>query len=225
MQPRHQRYEVEEQGPHWMVTSPRRCSASSSGPRTPLSPTSATRTMHLLPNPHAHRTSYRASRSGKEDLHLLQLPRFHPANYASPDATTTQMNNRARALPIGRLPLSPPQRQSLGHNAYQKRQQHHRQLVLHAARSCGLVNSSNKPETPKAPLILPRGSPGPATPLALEGESDYMIVGANDRWGVESPREIVDRAIRKETERRRRVRSIPGSPAASPNPSRGSCSP
>ena len=67
-------------------------------------------------------------------------------------------------------------------------------------------------EKPISPRLEPLGSPGPVTPLELEGDGGYMLAGARNAAG-EKGHDLVDTLIREEARRRRRSNS-PARPAA-----------
>ncbi|MCJ1286439.1 hypothetical protein MMC26_005784 [Xylographa opegraphella] len=191
-------------------------------PSSPLSPTMASSSSVLAP---AGPRTPASGRRGK-DLQLppLPLPRFHPLNYAIPEAE--QKNTILRTATINRPPRSPQLHHRQLSNAQQKLKSYQRELLTNASRaSLAASMASSGPdgkETPKAPSLLPRGSPGPATPLMLEDGGDYMTGGGHGLMlGEGSPREHVDKLIRYENERRMGFHSGTSSPAVSPAGGRG----
>ena len=182
-------------------------------PSSPLSPT-------VVPAGTVLPLGARARRGN--DLHLppMPLPRFHPANYQSPSSSTTITQPR-NVIP-SRTPRSPQLHQRQASDAQQKLKQYQRELVINATRTSALTPALGRGETPKAPHLIPRGSPGPATPLMLEEQGDYMIAGASGSLlGEGSPRDMVDQMIRDENARRDGIHSGQSSPAVSPAGGRG----
>ncbi|MCJ1398077.1 hypothetical protein MMC11_001274 [Xylographa trunciseda] len=188
-------------------------------PSSPLSPTMASTSSVLAP---AGPRTPAIGRRGK-DLQLppLPLPRFHPLNYAP---TGTDSNIRARAPTLNQPPRSPQLHHRQFSNAQQKLKSYQRELLTNATRASLAASMAtvtpDGSETPKAPHLEPHESPGPATPMMLEDEGDYMTAhGA--LLGEGSPRELVDKLICNENERRRGLHSDASSPAVSPAGGRG----
>ena len=173
-------------------------------PTSPLSPSARTQSHHstTLPND--------ATRRAARDLHLPPFPRFHPAVYQSPSSSNANSPNVTRQPAMfSPRAVSTHQRQRSG--VQQQIQQYQREVIARTTSS--LVSTPpNASETPKAPHLTPVGSPGPATPLMLEEQGDYLTARAA-REG--SPREYVDNLIRKETDKRG-LDSGHTSPAISP---------
>ena len=92
------------------------------------------------------------------------------------------------------------------------------QEILRAGGASGAAPLAQK--LPGTPSLLPARSPGEATPLALEdGPSDYLTAGAARRGQhatATSQREMVERMIRDEEERRNGNSSLPSSAPVSP---------
>lgn len=60
-------------------------------------------------------------------------------------------------------------------------------------------------QKPTSPRLLPLGSPGPVTPMDLEGGDSYLTLGrAVSGPDAEREAEEIARAVRNEAERRRR---------------------
>ena len=180
-------------------------------PTSPLSPT-----MPASPVPSAHHARANARRASlAANLNLSSLPRFHPANFVSkesPSSTSPRTSLRSSHAPYAHRPYS---------EAQAKLQQYQRELVASATRSSRAATSSADGVKPSSPRLHPLGSPGPVTPMMLEGQGDYMIAGvggSNGRIGqVMDGREMVEQMIKQENERRK----FPGreersSPAVSP---------
>lgn len=180
-------------------------------PSTPFSPAMPLPLSPLQPmsqNPHLPR------RAGKS-LHLTPLPRFHPANYPSAESGQNAIHRGLRS--------SVPQRH--GSDASQQLHQYRRDLVdstVMTARSL----MSPKLGKPTSPRLHPLGSPGPVTPLMLEGHDDYLLGGSAvspDDFTAPDGRAFVDRLIREEHDRIKRpgIHSARHSPAVSPAVGRG----
>ncbi|KAL8889908.1 MAG: hypothetical protein Q9205_005114 [Flavoplaca limonia] len=169
----------------------------------------------VQPVPASHRPNARPSSSSKHGrrqpapLTLPSLPAFHPANYEI--GNSSPHSARPASSPHGRQ-ASEAQRQ------YQENQ---RELILNYTRNA--VRNSGKAQIPQpsSPRLNPLGSPGPITPLNLEGQNDYFVSGA--RKGSTSAskgkerREMVERMIGLERERIRYPERVERhSPAVSP---------
>ncbi|MCJ1317015.1 hypothetical protein MMC15_002336 [Xylographa vitiligo] len=185
-------------------------------PSSPLSPTMASTSSVLAP---AGPRTPAVGRRGK-DLQLppLPLPRFHPLNYAVPGAGP---NSKVRPPVLNQSPRSPQLHHRQFSNAQQKLKGYQRELLASASRASLAASMAsvgpNGKETPKAPPLLPHGSPGPATPMMLEDEADYMTAGGHGLLlGDGSPRDHVDKLIHYENERRMGLHSGVSSPAVSP---------
>ncbi|MCJ1334862.1 hypothetical protein MMC09_000127 [Bachmanniomyces sp. S44760] len=183
-----------------------------------------------MPSPATLRPSIHTRRT-PQNLHLPSLPRFHPANYQSNNSSSLATSPVRTRPPSSYRPPRSPRGPASGtgssrqlSDAQAKLQQYQREVLSNVARSAALVTSpGSSASTPKphAPLLRPCGSPGPATPLALDGESDYMTAGPSASQvalGEGSPRDLVDRMIRDERERSLYSggHSGPSSPAVSP---------
>ncbi|MCJ1474424.1 hypothetical protein MMC13_003082 [Lambiella insularis] len=160
-----------------------------------------------------------APRRGR-DLQLgpLPLPRFHPAVYQSPTTDSASKITSVRDVPGNRPPRSPRSPQLHKRevsDAQQKLKQYQREIIANATRTSALFAAPERSATPKAPHITPLCSPGPATPLTLEDQGDYMTAGGR-RLRQGSQPELIDNMIRGEIERGMGVRSGSTSPAVSP---------
>jgi hypothetical protein len=122
-------------------------------------------------------------------LTLSSLPRFHPAAYSSTSSSmsTTPGSKDASPQPL----LSPRSSQQRQMSDAQRQIFIFQREMLNAAR--GPSNRTLKPDGPK--LLPLAGSPGPVTPLELEGEG-YLDAGAAN-GNVD-----VDKLIRDEAKRR-----------------------
>jgi hypothetical protein len=126
-------------------------------------------------------------------LTLSSLPRFHPAAYSSTSSSisTTPGSKDASPQPVTSSPRSSQQRQQQPLSDAQRQIFTFQREMLNAAR--GPSNRTAKPDGPK--LLPLAGSPGPVTPLELEGDG-YLDAGAA------SGNVDVDKLIRDEAKRR-----------------------
>jgi hypothetical protein len=176
-------------------------------PQSPLSPRYDNGRFEMLqpPSPRAiHSRSQGNSqrRANTGSLKLPSLPRYHPANYPSANSslqTTPDAGNMGSPQP----PMSPRSHQKVINDAQKHLFLYQREL-LNAARS----QSPNQVDRPVSPRLAPMGSPGPVTPLELEGEEGYLIAGARSA-GQEavSSNELVEKLIREEAAAARRRKS------------------
>lgn len=148
-------------------------------------------------------------------LAISSLPAFHPANYES----------RNSSSPHTSRPASSPH----GHRASEAQrqyQQHQRELILNYTRNAVRNGSKAPVPQPSSPRLNPLGSPGPITPLNLEGQNDYFL-GGSRKGSTSVPkgkerREMAERMIGLERERiRHPERAERHSPAVSPAGGRG----
>ena len=154
---------------------------------------------------------------GKDiQLPSLPVPRFHPSNYENPTASPT-----VRSSAVNRSSVSPHHHRQLS-DARLKLKQYQRDLITSATRSTNTPVMPGGGNTPRGPHLQPHGSPGPATPLALDEQVDYMTAGpTGTTLGESSSRELVDRMIGYENDRTAGLHSGPSSPAVSPAGGRG----
>lgn len=164
-------------------STPRRSVSSSLyRPSSPLSPTMPRSTLQS-------NTSTRSSKHPGKNLHLSSLPRFHPANYQSPETGNIQTLRASRPGSAGRQ----------FSDAIQKL--HHYQRDLGTSRSLIGQSTATKPSSPH---LHPLGSPGPVTPMTLEGHDDYLSAGASR--GDEDVSQgddggLISKLVREENER------------------------
>ena len=181
----------------------------------PSSPLSPPKTSSALS---AGLQAQNGGRRGKE-LHLQPFPRYHPAHY-QPPTLPKSTNITPRSSAVNRSPYTPQYHQRQATNVRQKLKQHQHEIIK-AARAGPLPITPGGSDTPKAPQLQPRESPGlPTTPMMLDKQMDYMTAGLRDtQLGEGSPvssRDMVDRIIRQENERRIGLHSNSSSPAISP---------
>jgi len=155
----------------------------------PLSPSSAQPRRPRGPKPNPYTTSSSGSSSS---LRLSSLPRFHPANYNSSNSSMANTPSGSNLTSPTSSSLSPrrffdPEQRQLSY--------YHQHLLAQSTMTNGVSGGNTKPASPKlAPLA---GSPGPVTPLELDGES-YLTAGGT---GSKSPLSV-DTIIAKESKRR-----------------------
>ena len=184
-------------------------------PSSPLSPAAPPPLSTISPS--AQQSSSRKSRQSTTkptaNLRLNPLPRFHPANFETPSPSP----NMSRQNPHS-SPAKPHHRQFS--DAQHKLQQYQRDVVAaSAARAASLSKSPSVTAKPNAPRLDPMGSPGPVTPLMLEPADDYLGASTLGSPGSrpDRGRELVQRLVDKENERRRYPRRSESlSPAVSP---------
>lgn len=147
----------------------------------PALPSSRPRRRGPKPSP------YSSSSNGQ--LHLSSLPRFHPANFNSASSSMTTTPNSAAS------PNPPYFSNSVDQSQLSYYHQH---LLAQSALATTATGSNGKrPNSPKlAPLA---GSPGPVTPLELDGEN-YLTAGLSSH----SQKNVlgVDAMLREEARRR-----------------------
>ena len=178
-------------------------------PTSPLSP-SAPRQSHSGPGRPKERRPAKT-------MNLSSLPKFHPANFPSKDSTP------ALPSPRNSRSVTSQPRPGRGSDAQQKLQQYQRELIANATQSSRSLLSESLGPRPVSPRLTPLRSPVDSmTPLALEGQGDYLLAGSSSSSPVFQEgdgREAVERLIRRENQRRRRhpeARSGSVSPALSP---------
>ncbi|KAK0659605.1 hypothetical protein DIS24_g3829 [Lasiodiplodia hormozganensis] len=152
---------------------------------------------------------FRANRqpsASSSNLRLPSLPRFHPANFPS--------SNSSAANTPGTNPNSPqpPPSPRSQHKQYSEAQRqlyiYQRELLANATRN---MATGTKPASPR---LNPLGSPGPVTPLELEGQGgDYLTAGAKASSGLnESRNDLVEKLLQEEA--RRVGQMSPGRPTS-----------
>ncbi|KAF2729384.1 hypothetical protein EJ04DRAFT_74497 [Polyplosphaeria fusca] len=141
--------------------------------------------------PH-HRQS---SSSNAQSLRLPGLPRFHPANFTSAASSAAQTPRTGPNSP--QPPLSPRAYQKQYSEAQRQMYMLQREMIAGAQRQ-----GRSQTDKPTSPRLIPLGSPGPVTPLELEGE-DYLTAVNNGETAS-----TVDQLIREEA--RRRGETSPG---------------
>lgn len=173
-------------------------------PSSPLSPTVPL--SPLLPYSPNSRIPHR----GDTHLRIPALPRLHPANFRSPDHPEVDFSSRNRSN-TSRHQFSAAQ---------QKLHKYQRDLIAHATRPARPMASQALADLPP-PRLHPLGSPGPVTPLALEGNGDYLAAGtaaSSYQLGGSVENDLVETFIRRERERMNQgeICSDRHSPAVSP---------
>ncbi|KAI4190021.1 MAG: hypothetical protein LQ346_004997 [Caloplaca aetnensis] len=163
-------------------------------PSSPLSPTMAAYSPSILgqQNGRAHSANAQG-RVQPVPLAIPLLPPFHPANYESRKST-----------PRNARPINSAHGRQVS-DAQKKLHKYQRELVINATRTFGGSTTKSPLPRPTSPRLNPLGSPGPVTPLRLEGESDYFLAGcgtASPSASKDSERsEMVERLIAVERDR------------------------
>ncbi|KAI5210354.1 hypothetical protein E4T42_01343 [Aureobasidium subglaciale] len=153
-------------------------------PRYELQPPSP-RGLHPRSAATSSQMRHRTSPAGNT-LKLPGLPRFHPANFPS-SQTSSAANTPGAGGPLSpnNPPVSPKAQQRLYSEAQKQLYLYHRETVAaQAAVAAAASSSSARPqsvrfEKPLSPRLAPLGSPGPVTPLELEGQDGYLLAGAH----------------------------------------------
>ena len=118
-------------------------------------------------------------------LKLPGLPRFHPANFPSSQSSSAATTPSTGPISPSNPPVSPKAQQRLYSEAQKQLYLYHREtLAAQAAVSAAANTDSGRPqslrfEKPTSPRLAPLGSPGPVTPLELEGQDGYLLAGAH----------------------------------------------
>ncbi|KAF2278811.1 uncharacterized protein EI97DRAFT_371843 [Westerdykella ornata] len=157
-------------------------------PGSPLSPKMQSlgipsSSRRVRPVPHGRQPSSGTAAA----LRLPSLPRFHPANFAS------SQNSSAAATPAtGPNSPQPPLSPRTYHRQYYEAQH---QMYLYSP-----GQPTRAPTTrPTSPRLMPlNGSPGPVTPLELEGTDGYLTAGISTSDAASH----VDTLIKEEALRR-----------------------
>lgn len=135
-------------------------------------------------------------RANTTSLKLPSLPRYHPANFPS-NHSSVQTTPDTTSLGSPQAPLSPRAHQRVVSDAQKHLLAYQRDMISRAQSPGGM-------DKPISPRLEPLGSPGPVTPLELEGDGGYLVAGARYGGEAEKGREdLVERFIRDETRRRR----------------------
>lgn len=146
----------------------------------------------------------RQSSSGTAaNLRLPSLPRFHPANFASSQSSSVAATPTTGANSPQQPPLSPRTHQKQYTEVQRQMYLYQQQLVANAARQARLPAAN-----PSSPRLNPLDSPGPVTPMDLEGADSYLTAGV----AVNDAASHVDQLIREEARRRGEI--SPGRTAA-----------
>ena len=185
-------------------------------PSSPLSPTMLVRANPPLTGQNTRpKSHHQYSRGQPAPLAIPTLPPFHPANYES---RTPSPRNTTR-------PFSPTQGRQLS-DAQRKLQRFQRDIVINASRATGRTPAKSPMPRPTSPRLDPLGSPGPVTPLMLEGQGDYFLAGSSTASASAlkdgERRELAERMMAAERDRiAHPERAERHSPAVSPAGGRG----
>ncbi|KAL8692124.1 MAG: hypothetical protein Q9218_002792 [Villophora microphyllina] len=181
---------------------------SSYTPTSPLSPTMPSRAMPSVSEQNARRHSSNHGSRQPAPLVIPSLPPYHPANYelqkSSTQASHSSSSSHGRQLSA----------------AQKKLQRYQRELIVNATRTVSRPSAKIPMRGPSSPRLDPLSSPGPITPLALEGQSDYFLGEPNARSSAvkdDDRREMAERLIGIERDRIRHPERVERrSPAVSP---------
>jgi len=163
-------------------------------PGSPLSPNMESLT---IPSQARRLTPHNRQQSSTNSasLRLPSLPRFHPANFPSQHSSSATTPATGPNSP--QPPVSPRTQQKQYSEAQRQLYLHQRELIASASRP-GRGVPGPKPTSPR---LIPTGSPGPVTPLELEGQDGYLMAGSSASEST-SQSELVDKLIREEAKRR-----------------------
>ncbi|KAK2739957.1 hypothetical protein FQN57_006276 [Myotisia sp. PD_48] len=162
--------------------------------------------------------------SGNPAFHLGSLPRFHPAVYQSPASSNTGDGPSFLTPTSAPLTTSSPSSAHYNHHYQQYPSQQSRVMPSTNSRDAlrqyrdfvtGITLTS-RPQlnpslstNPSQPRLVPLGSPGPVTPLALEDEEgEYLTAGAartvstaDDHRGTLSREDYLQQLLQSEYDR------------------------
>lgn len=182
-------------------------------PSSPLSPSIGLSLSPMSPIRHpADQSQPQPTSRPTPKLKLSSLPRFHPANY---ELSSSGVGPAHR---LSRPGTARPHLRQVS-DAQKKLQQYQRDVVASATRAASLALSPKTPVNPAPARLIPLGSPGPVTPLALESGGDYLLAGSlgSPDAQIDRGRALVQRLVEKDNERQRYPRrSESHSPAVSP---------
>ncbi|KAK8173532.1 hypothetical protein IWX90DRAFT_144335 [Phyllosticta citrichinensis] len=132
----------------------------------------------------------------KNHLKLPSLPRFHPANFPSQSPSQSSSSYSSSASPPP--PPSPRSQQKQYSEAQRQLYFYQRDLVANAVARNPLPGNR-----PMSPRLNPLGSPGPVTPLELEGSNgDYLLAGASTPSASDAAcNELVEKLMLEEAKR------------------------
>lgn len=186
-----------------------RSETASHRPSSPLSP----RVSGPLPSV----KNRQKARAPMQSLNLAGLPKYHPANFPSREASPAPSHLSSRSVTS-----QPRSGRDLG--AKKQLLQYQRDIINDTAKASWSPSLSSESSKPTPPRLNPLRSPGePMTPFVLEGAGDYMVAGSSSfRAGFEEGegRDFVELLVRRENERRSHQEAISGSvsPALSLSP-------
>ncbi|KAF2140635.1 uncharacterized protein K452DRAFT_230126 [Aplosporella prunicola CBS 121167] len=141
------------------------------------------------------------SGSNTSSLKLPSLPRFHPANFPSQSSSAAQTPSTNPNSP--QPPPSPYAQQRQYSEAQRQLYLYQRELLATAARNMHASSTGGATVRPVSPRLNPLGSPGPVTPLELEGQGDYLVAGARSAAALAagSQSDLVEKLIQDEVKR------------------------
>ncbi|KAG9738889.1 hypothetical protein KCU59_g8742, partial [Aureobasidium melanogenum] len=164
-------------------------------PSSPLSPRFETTPRYELQPPSPRGLHPRSAATSSQMRHrnaatantlkLPGLPRFHPANFPSSQSSSIANTPGTGPTSPSNPPVSPKAQQRLYSEAQKQLYLYQREILAAQAAVTAAANAgSGRPqsarfEKPLSPRLAPLGSPGPVTPLELEGQDGYLLAGAH----------------------------------------------
>ena len=195
-----------------MAPPPSKSQQSHYRPSSPLSPSVP---ISIPPNERQQK-----ARGSPQNLNLRGIPKFHPLNFPQSESNTPLSPRSAQSV------TSQPRQSRFVSDAQQKLQQYQRTVIANTTRTATSTLPLAVTTEPESPRLGPRGSPiGPVTPLVLGGQAqdDYLMAGSGlPPASAGSGRELVERLVQQENERRQHPEARSGSlspnvsPAVSP---------
>lgn len=174
-------------------------SSDCSSTRTKMAPPRSPKLDPLMASPSRRRAQRQQSANG--GLKLPSLPRFHPANFASQQSSAA--NTPSSGINSPQPPMSPRTQNKQYSEAQKQLYAYQREIISNVARNTRTA-SGTKPTSPK--LMPLAGSPGPVTPLELEGHDagGYLMAGHHGSSAAAqatTQAEYVEKLIREEAAR------------------------
>jgi hypothetical protein len=160
----------------------------------PLSPRMGVESL-AIPSQARRRPAIHARQSSSgtaANLRLPSLPRFHPANFTSSQGSSAAVTP-ATGPNSPQPPLSPRTHQRQYSEVQRQMYLYQQQLISNAARQARAPVAK-----PTSPRLDPLDSPGPVTPMELEGADSYLTAGVT----ASDAASHVDQLIRNEARRR-----------------------
>ncbi|KAF1962266.1 hypothetical protein CC80DRAFT_512524 [Byssothecium circinans] len=148
-----------------------------------------------IPSQARRRPPFHNRQSSQGTAASLRLPslhgRFHPANFTSPNSSTAPTPGTGPNSP--QPPLSPRAHQKQYTDVQRQMYTYQQQIMANAARQ-----ARGPIAKPTSPRLSPLESPGPVTPMELEGADGYLTAHMKSNDAASH----VDKLIREEARRR-----------------------